>query len=328
MRIGLKFWPVTATAIFIGALLASPKPAYADFLYSNFTSTQGLVLVDAAQSVDGRLRLNPDATYTGGAAWRENQEDVASGFSTSFDFQITHGATYADGIWFVIQSDALSSASLWNGLPGSFTVELDDFQNVWDPNDNHAAFQSCGPAMPNTTRHDTGCTLAINSNLPITLADGQVHNVRMTYTPGDMTLSLDGAQVLQSQVDLRSAMTLNSSKAWVGFMTSTGAYSETNDILDWRFNSVPEPNTTLLVCLPGGFLMILGICRSRRNLTNSPKSGFNPLASLKGTLPRSNSGRSVRLHKQSMWKSKQSSLFRRRTIPLVPQGLACNGCEH
>jgi hypothetical protein len=225
----------------IGVIFAATVQA--GFIYPDFSSSSGLILGGAATTAGNILRLTPDLTYQVGSAWYSAQQNVAQGFSSSFTFQLTASGPIADGIWFVIQNDNLADVSPVNGIPNSIAVEFDTFQNVWDPNGNHVAFQSCG-TNPNTTKHDTGCTLAINSVLPVTLADGAIHSAIVTYTPGTLALTLDGIPTLSTTVDLNTLLNLNSGSAWAGFITSTGAFSENNDIRNWSFASAtPEPST-------------------------------------------------------------------------------------
>jgi hypothetical protein len=163
---------------------------------------------------------------------------------TTFQFRLTHSSTpYADGIWFGIQNSGILPNS---GSDNTFAVEFDTFQNTWDPNGNHVAFMSCGPDNPDTTVNNA-CQIAINPNLPILLADGQIHTASLDYVPGSMTLSLDGSIVLSAPIDLSTELNLDGTNAWVGFYTSTGAYSENNDILSWQFSPTPEPSSITLV---------------------------------------------------------------------------------
>src|SRR6185312_1263081 len=120
--------------------------------------------------------------------WYSAQQQVARGFSSSFTFQLTASSGVADGFWFVIQNESLSDDSLY--APNSIAVEFDTFQNVWDANGNHVAFESCGTEANNPS-HTAGCTLAINNSLPITLADGKTHTAIVTYDAGTLSLSLD-----------------------------------------------------------------------------------------------------------------------------------------
>jgi Bacterial lectin len=225
----------------------------ADILYPNFTSASGLTLNGAASTVNGALSVTPDQPYQVGSAWFTDQQDVADAFVTTFQFQLEHSSVpYADGISFGIQN---ASATSGPGPSNSFAVEFDTYQNTWDPNDNQVVFMSCGPDSPNTTVNNA-CLLASNPNLPIVLSDGQVHTATITYVPGSMTLSLDGSIVLTSAVDLSAILNLNGKDAWVGFETTTGEYSENNDILNWQFAPVPEPGSASCMVIASAMLVL------------------------------------------------------------------------
>jgi hypothetical protein len=237
------------------------SPLCASFIYPNFSSPSDFALGGAAVTIDGVLRLTPDRQYQTGNAWFTEQQNVADGFSTTFVFQLSAAGPIADGLWFVVQNDSLQMKGFFDGAPNSIAVEFDTYKNVWDPNANHLAIQSCG-ANPNTTRHDTGCTLASNDVLPVTLADGRPHTATVTYVPGNMAILLDGIPSLSTSVDLSGLLNLNAGRAWVGFMTSTGEYSENNDVLDWSFTDAPEPSTPAMVLI--GLILAAGIANKMK----------------------------------------------------------------
>ena len=52
----------------------------------------------------------------------------------------------------------------YQGIANSIAIEFDTFMNAWDPNDNHVAIQSSGPAS-NSSDHTVSSTLSVvNSN--------------------------------------------------------------------------------------------------------------------------------------------------------------------
>ena len=253
--------------LFAGLLFAFP--CMATITYADFSSIDGLTLNGSASQVGNVLRLTPDLQSQLGTVWYTEQQAVENGFTSSFQFQITHSSSdFADGFWFFVQNHSLTDfPAAYYGMPNSLSVEFDTFENVWDPNGNHVAFQSCGIA-PHTTRHDTGCTLGINSVLPIFLADGNIHTGLVKYAPGVMELWLDGSMALTAPVNLGSLLQLNDGKAWVGFGTSTGSYSENNDILSWQYTAVPEPGSIWLL---GSALGAVVVAR-RRALSRRSRS--------------------------------------------------------
>jgi legume-like lectin family protein len=235
------------------------------------------------------LQLTVDGTQQqAGSAWYMTPQSVANGFTTVFQFQITHnpsnGNGPADGFAFVIQNStnfgeagplfALGGPGGdigYGSVPGdgatpidnSVAIEFDTYQNGWDPNANHVAVQSCGSGN-NTPDHTATCPSGQSSNLGITtmpgnvtLADGNVHTVILQYDPGTLSIFIDnsGTPVLTVPVQIGNLLNLSGGAAYVGFTGATGASAETNDILSWTFtpggNSPPTTITQTLIPGPG-----------------------------------------------------------------------------
>jgi Legume lectin domain len=217
------------------------------------------------------LRLTPNSTFTAGSAWFSTQQTVGTGtFSTTFTFQLSGSNTQygpADGIAFVIQNspppgtnalgpdgcgigfgDDTSGCTLsTGGIPNSLTVELNTFLNQGiDPSNNDITIQNCSGTLPNSV--DPSCTVAVNSNLPSTMADGNIHTVTINYS-GPATKLLD---VILDNVDLfpggvffdLTTIGLNSGSAWVGFTAATGGGDDNQDILSWTFT--PQAQTAVI----------------------------------------------------------------------------------
>jgi len=172
----------------------------------------------------GNLRLTTANQDQHGAAWFALQQPLATGFTTSFQFQITsswacRGCGFpADGIALVIQNDPAGTGALGftgngqniaygngdvypSGSPGqaiqnSLAIELDTYQNFdyGDPDGNHIAVQSCG-TYANSADHNYTCSggkpakIALQS-LPsgLSLSDGNIHTITVNYVaPGSCT---------------------------------------------------------------------------------------------------------------------------------------------
>jgi uncharacterized repeat protein (TIGR01451 family) len=280
---------VTFLLIICGATLWAQSPGYTDFSSPTNLTLQG----DAAfvpEENPNVLRLTPAATQRVGGAWFNIKQPVAGGFTTVFTFQITNPNEAqnfpADGIAFVIQNappselppfsgtSALAGAGgalgyaaglafptsenqFTAGISNSLAVEFDTFTNPWDPNDNHVAVQSCGSAE-NNEFHGFGefsnaCNLALTSELPTILSNGDVHTATIDYQPpvdcteclGVLRVNLDGTDLFPEGVgvDLATLLTLDNGTAWVGFTSATGDLIEANDILSWSFT--PHISTTI-----------------------------------------------------------------------------------
>jgi hypothetical protein len=222
------------------------------FTYTNFSDLSGLTLNGNAQQDGSALLVGPPALYQIGSAYYTNQVNVGQGFLTTFNLQITPDSssyTTADGMAFLIQNVGVNALGIstghpgYAGIPNSIAVEFDTFQNfqLSDPNNNHIALQSCGTAR-NSIDHASGCTLGINGNLPLTLADGNVHKVQVSYMPGaggsgPFAVSVDGKFILKATVNLSTLLNLNGNDAWVGFTAGSGAAFESGEVKGWTFAS-------------------------------------------------------------------------------------------
>lgn len=267
-----RFVTLVLLALFAGTSLTH---AQAQFSYSNFSSTVGLQLNgNAAAAVNpGKvtvLRLTPGIGNQNGNAWYTTQIPLKAGFTSTFTFQFSgEGGTggHADGLAFVIQGapagvsaggtqggaigygddDGNTTPSL--GIANSVAIEFDTYQNGWDPNNNHVAVMSCGAANNSEHHGQGGCvpsgidpTVGINSALATNLTDGNIHTVIVTYgLPCDgcqnLTIQLDGQQILAVAFDLATLGLDSNDDAYVGFTASTGGGFENQDILSWNFTA-------------------------------------------------------------------------------------------
>jgi hypothetical protein len=182
------------------------------------------------------------------AAWLPAKQTVGNGFTTQFTFQISStGDPVADGFAFVIQNSAAGTGALgatgmggflgYEGLTNSIAIEFDTYQNDWDTNNNHVAVQSNGTG-PNTANHNTSAIHQVNNSLATTLADGNVHTVKITYDGATLLVFLDGTQVLSEAVSLSGIGVVDAGgNAVVGFTAATGSDSELTQILFWTLTS-------------------------------------------------------------------------------------------
>ncbi len=225
------------------------------FTYGNFSDLTGLTLNGNAQQSGSVLLVGPASTDQIGSAYYTTQVNVAQGFLTEFNLQIipdSNSYTTADGMAFIIQNQGVNALGYSTGHPGyggirnSIAVEFDTFQNyqLSDPNNNHIGLQSCGTAQ-NSIDHANSCDLALNGHLPLTLADGNVHKVQVSYMPGaggsgPFVVAVDGKFILKATVNLSTLLSLNGNDAWVGFTAGSGAAFEYGEVTSWTFATMGE----------------------------------------------------------------------------------------
>jgi hypothetical protein len=222
------------------------------FTYSSFSDITGLTLNGNAAQEGGALLIGQPTTYNIGSVYYTNQVNVAAGFQTLFTLQILppSGIPSADGMAFIVQNSSVNALGNNDGQPGyegiadSMAVEFDTFQNqhLSDPNSNHVGVQSCG-TLPNSIDHASSCDLGIQPNLPVTLADGNPHQVMIRYMPGlagatgKLTVEIDKQHVITVGMNLSTLLSLNGNDAWVGLTAGSGAYWESGVVKSWSFSS-------------------------------------------------------------------------------------------
>ena len=199
-----------------------------------------LVLNGTAAMVDSHtLRLvpnyNPNNQYSfdtppAGSAWYATPLEVASGFTTTFSFQMSsptgtpdpYDGSGGDGLAFVIQKDPAGTAALGRGAGGlgymyltdSAALEFDTYQNqAWysEPDGNHISLQSRGMDFnvphekcsggrltnaPGAYTDLPGVTCTADPSLGSTSGlstrlDGVAHTATILYVPGDFKVYLD-----------------------------------------------------------------------------------------------------------------------------------------
>jgi len=231
------------------------------------------------------LQLTANRTNQAGSAWYNPQQPVVNGFSSTFTFQLSATSTYnADGIAFVIQNSTEVNSKTGNptalgpdgcgigfgdtvsgctphtgGIPNSLAVEFNTYLNSGvDKSGNSVSIQSNG-TNPNCV--DSTCTLSggLNYNLPVTLADGNIHTVQVSYalvpTPTETSCVVDGNPgpcldvIIDGHdlfpagvaVNLGTLLSLNNNdNAWIGFTGATGGGDDIQDILSWTYSTTAQ----------------------------------------------------------------------------------------
>ncbi len=267
--------------LFLAAIAANNAPAATRF--DDFASTRGLNLAGGAAVSAKVLRLTRARPNQSGAVWLAEKQKVASGFETTFQFQLTDQGGLgrgADGFAFVIQNSSPSALgargsaggfavgdSSNKGQPGiawSVAVFFDTFRNqdAGDPSSNYIAV--CTYGRP-TEMSWPAKRLAFTPNLSVRLKDRKVHTARIVFEPPVLSVYLDGsaAPVLKTVVDLSVVMDQQGS-AWVGFTASTGWGWQNHDILSWSFDETAVSSSVAMVSSDITFSM--SACLPNRNL--------------------------------------------------------------
>ena len=223
------------------ALLAGTSSAQS-FDYPDFSSMTGLSVVGMTVQSGAIAQLQDNlvpavGSDNRGALWYSTPVGVASGFVTTFEYQMHTPSTTggSDGMAFVIQNDTTAGVPIVNGAPdgvgnqalgrhasaagfGAFTgsavgesvgnsvaIHLDTYNNgTWgDLNANHISIHTGGNG---DNSQDETFSLG-RANPAIDLNDGSVHTIAVNYTPGTLEVYVDGGLELSVAYDFATGGT-------------------------------------------------------------------------------------------------------------------------
>lgn len=287
--------------VFATALLGVAQTAGATtILFNDFSDVSGLQLNGRAATVGNGvtddanrkvLRLT-DWYSQSGSAFSTNTVSLAANasFSSAFKFRITESQGIcdedgcgADGLVFVVQTVANNVGGSgggigYQGIARSVGIEYDTWNNGgWDDNNgNHVGVDLNGDinSVSQVNLPTGGGTRMNNGSVWTSWVDynGDTDLLEVRLAEGE-NASRPGSALLSYTVDL--ATILQTTDAFVGFTSGTGAAMGRHDILGWQFNStyqpidvignpsgVPEPST---VALAGVALVAMAVARRRRH---------------------------------------------------------------
>ncbi|MCS7466146.1 putative Ig domain-containing protein [Stieleria sp. ICT_E10.1] len=272
--------PPTIISTPINASVVSPS-----FDFDDFTNTNGLTLNGRATTVDQRLRLVRGEFGTEGSAFSSERVSVRNGFVSEFEFRVDPGP---DGFAFVIQNDSASSSGGTGGnlgygqIANSLAIEFDTFNNgsgfgIFDPSDNHISVISAG-REPNNSSH----TYALaNVTPPFNIDDGQIHQARIEYVPGNLKLFVEGSisPLIDLDVDLENilgtSLVDDRGRAFVGFSAGNGTRFSIHEIVSWTFT--PNENVyeyDVDAIDPDEDTLTYGLVDGPTGMTIDPETGF------------------------------------------------------
>lgn len=254
------------------AVAGLASPALAQFNYPDFSSVAGLTFNGVAAQTGNTISLTPPTGPVAGSMWHNVPQNVGPGFVSNFTFRIRDiQGLGADGIAFVIQNENLSALGGTGGAIGyatnpnfpaqigignSVAIEFDTFNNggSWPDfgSDNHVSIQTNGLSA-NLPQQAFSLASAIPA---VNMSDGNIHSVRIVYTPGLMQVFLDNlvTPIINAPITLTNHMVLSSGNAYVGFTSATGQewHSERHEILSWDFTpAIPAPGAATLLAIGG-----------------------------------------------------------------------------
>ena len=117
-----------------------------------------------------------------------------------------------------------------------------DAGDVNDPNDNHISVHTRGTQ---TNSAEESASIGWSTAIP-NLSDGNLHTVKIDYSPGAMDIYVDDLTQpkVSAPITLTTTLSLASGgRAWVGFTGSTGGAVERHDITSWSLTEGSPPGS-------------------------------------------------------------------------------------
>ncbi len=250
---------VFGRAIAIGAgVLTMGSRAMADFSYSFWFGPPPEITLVGDATYDGTMKLTTGADQAG-AMWYNTKQTVATGFVTTFSFQISPGPLdiWGDGFAFVLQDSGAADSALggggsdlgYAGIERSIAIEFDTF--TFGPPDEfpapHVAIHSRG-SNPNGADDAAAMAHTVLSDVGVDILDYRQHTGTIQYTPPDYDLGnpglievyIDSTLVCSLNADLTNINGLgddmtDNGDMYVGFTGSTGLADSTHNIVEWAF---------------------------------------------------------------------------------------------
>lgn len=243
MQTVLKLAVMAAVVVLVG--MASTASAATNFSYNfddyaNGSTPPGMQLVGnavitddpGAPFADQRLRLTYSGSGLQGSGWRNTVSNVSQNFDTTFTFQISFpGGGGADGFSFNVQNLGSGINTGENGPgAGSLTVAFDTWNNGGtEPSDNFVRVFSNGATVATYDLNGAG----------INISDSATHTARITYSPNNLNVIVDGNTVLSGvgvTLSGSNGLVSGTGSSYVGFGGRTGGATENHDIKTWSFS--------------------------------------------------------------------------------------------
>jgi fibronectin type 3 domain-containing protein len=218
-----------------------------------FAGSTGKLTYNGSAAINGtKAELTSGATNQAGSVFSTSPVDVTK-FSSQFTFQLSAGATTADGFTFTIQGNGPTALGATGGglgygtdgtNPGntigkSVAIKFDLFSNQGEGVDSTGLYLN-GASPTNVGSIDLTPT-------GIDLHSGDVFQVNLTYDGTTLTETIKDTVTGKSATETYTVdvpTTVGGGTAFVGFTGGTGGQTATQDILTWTFspNAPQAPN--------------------------------------------------------------------------------------
>jgi len=201
-----------------------------------------------------RLRLTDGGGTEAGSGWFTTLVNVTK-FTTDFTFQISAGATTADGFTFAIQNTGTTALGPSGGGLGygpdstagalgigkSVAVKFDLYNNAGEGTNSTGIYTNgASPTVPATTLGGG-----------VDLHSGDLMSVHMTYDGTTLTMTItDTTNTTKSFTTswaINIPATVGGNTAYVGFTGGTGGQTATQEIATWSYSTTVTTTKTPVV---------------------------------------------------------------------------------
>ncbi|KAL9443002.1 hypothetical protein AB3S75_016376 [Citrus x aurantiifolia] len=135
----------------------------------------------------------------------------------------------------------IMSRSPHGGSVSQLALELDTFTNEFDPDANHIGIDATNMSKPITVTslNGTGIDLKSGRNIKVQIDyDGRTKMLYVSMAYSEYPLG----RILEKPIIMSDVVP---SSVYVGFTAATGDFSESHQVLDWTFTTMPLPSDSL-----------------------------------------------------------------------------------
>ncbi len=232
---------------------ACAMPTYAQFTYQlngNPVNTSGWTLVNNAVVSGNQINLTAASTYQAGQVYYSTPTvltDCAQ-FTATFEFQFSNpSSVIADGMafWFITNPPVGNVTGSGLGMPttpNGLVLALDTYNNDGFPDNTPLASLRFLPFTDYVEGSTTGLLDEQDYlNNIVNVTDGNWHTCVFAYLNGNITVSIDGIQILNG-----TTASMVGLAGYFGFSASTGASWAQHAIRNVTITGAPNPEPPIV----------------------------------------------------------------------------------
>lgn len=235
------------------ATVEPPAPAERSISanFDNFRNSAGLSLVGAAEvASNGRLLVTPGRNDQVGAAWYRTPAllDAQTSFAQRLRFRSSERGA-ADGLALVIQGAGPTAIGLgggsigYGGITNSVAIEIDSYQNEYDPDANHIAVLTNGELVARASYSPREPLAARTPRTLFVDYDAPSRQLKV-YLRMQSSQTRPARPVITFPIDL--AATLGTDRLYLGLTSGTGGVSNNYQVERWLLDVGPRALSSIV----------------------------------------------------------------------------------